>query len=99
MVRESKFEATVCKKIKSWDSKIRVHKNDPNSTSQGQPDRIVLFDGKFAMLEFKASRNAIKQPNQEWWINYYNNGNGFAKFIYPENSEEVLNDLKNYFDL
>lgn len=49
------------------------------------------------MLECKENRNSARRPNQEWFVERCNNM-AFAKFIFPENSEEVLNDLEKYFE-
>ena len=73
-----------------------VLKND-SSICQGIPDLSVYYHGAYAMLEVKKSLNEPKQPNQEYYVNYINENGGFARFIFPENEEEVLNELKEYF--
>jgi hypothetical protein len=37
-------------------------------TFKAIPDRLLLIDGFWAVLEFKDSRNAPHQPNQDWYI-------------------------------
>jgi hypothetical protein len=49
------------------------------------------------MLEVKASADAPEQPNQEYYVNSLD-AMSFAAFIYPENEEEVLDDLQSAFE-
>lgn len=69
---------------------------DPNATHQGIPDLLILFNEKWAMLEVKGALDARRQPNQEYWIDFYN-GLAFASFICPEIEEEVLDGLQRSF--
>ena len=73
-----------------------ILKND-SEYIQGIPDLLVLFRDRWAMLEVKASEDSPNQPNQEWYIARLNKMS-FAAFIYPENEEEVLNDLQRAFE-
>lgn len=63
---------------------------------QGIPDLLVLYKNKWATLENKKSEKATRRPNQEYYVNRMNEMS-FSRFIYPENRDEVLNDLKTYF--
>ena len=63
---------------------------------QGIPDLLVLYKNKWATLENKKSEKATKRPNQEYYVDRMNEMS-FSRFIYPENKDEVLNDLKAYF--
>lgn len=63
---------------------------------QGIPDLLVLYKNKWASLENKKSEKATRRPNQEYYVNRMNEMS-FSRFIYPENRDEVLNDLKTYF--
>jgi hypothetical protein len=61
---------------------------------QGFPDYLIISpNGSHAYLEFKVSKNATHQPNQDWWIEFLDRGNNFAGFVYPENFEEVRKTL------
>lgn len=63
---------------------------------QGIPDLLVLYKNKWASLENKKSEKATRRPNQEYYVDRMNEMS-FSRFIYPENRDEVLNDLKAYF--
>lgn len=63
---------------------------------QGIPDLLVLYKNKWATLENKKSEKATRRPNQEYYVDRMNKMS-FSRFIYPENKDEVLNDLKAYF--
>lgn len=70
---------------------------DPNTIHQGVPDLLILYRTKWAMLETKGAVNSKKRPNQEFYVKFYNELS-YANFIYPENEEEVLNDLQQAFE-
>lgn len=70
-------------------------KNDANYI-QGIPDLTVLWNNKWALLECKRETEARKRPNQQYYIDI-GKRMSFAAFIYPENEEEVLNDLQQAF--
>ena len=63
---------------------------------QGIPDMLILYEDKWATLENKKNKNAAHQPNQDYYVDLMNKMS-FSRFIYPDNKEEVLNELKNYF--
>lgn len=63
---------------------------------QGFPDLLLLYEQKWAVLEVKAAMNSDRQPNQAYWVDLYDSMS-FGSFIYPENEEEVLNELEQTF--
>lgn len=91
-MRENKFQSSLIYEIKQRLPGCVVMKNDPNYI-QGIPDLIVLHNDRWAALECKGSAKAHRQPNQEHYISRFNEMS-YASFIYPENKEEVLNELQ-----
>lgn len=95
-MRESQFQAGLKKRLRERYPGCIVLKNDANDV-QGIPDLTVLYGKKWAELECKRSKDAKnRQPNQEYYVEKLN-GMGFARFIYPENAEEVMRDMDIYF--
>ena len=92
---ENKFQAKLIKELKSLFPGCIVMKND-SSYIQGIPDLLVLYKNMWASLECKKSAKASKQPNQEYYVGLMNKMS-FARFICPENKEEVLTELKKIF--
>ena len=89
---ERDFQAGLIKELKVIFPDCIVMKND-SSYIQGIPDLIVLHNDKWASLELKKNAKAKKQPNQEYYVNRMNEMS-FSRFIYPENKDEVLSELK-----
>lgn len=94
-MKESKFQADLKKELKKMFPGCIVTKLD-SSDIQGIPDLLVLYKNKWATLENKRSEKASKRPNQEYYVNKMNEMS-FSRFIYPENKEEVLNELYKTF--
>lgn len=90
---ENKFQANLIKDIKNRIPGCIVMKND-SSYIQGIPDLLVLHNDKWAALECKKNSKASKRPNQEYYVNKMDDMS-FARFVCPENREEVLNDLQS----
>ena len=89
---ESKFQKIVRKDIETRLPGAIILKTD-SLQLQGIPDLLILYKTRWAMLEVKRSQNAPRRPNQDFWVNKFNDIS-FAKFIYPENKLEVLDDLE-----
>jgi len=94
-LKESAFQSRLIKKLKDRFPGCVVLKNDAGYL-QGFPDLTVFYKDRWAALECKQSASARHQPNQEYYVNYLN-GMSFARFIFPENEEEVLRDLERTF--
>lgn len=94
-MRESKFQADLKKELKDMFPGCIITKLDANDI-QGIPDLLILHKNKWATLECKRSKNASKQPNQEYYVDKMNNMS-FSRFIDPSNKEEVLHDLQQTF--
>lgn len=93
--KESDFQSKLIKEIEKRFVGSIVMKNDANYI-QGIPDLLVLFKNKWAALECKKEENSSKRPNQPYYVKMMNEMS-FARFISPENKEEVLNDMEQSF--
>lgn len=93
---ENKFQANLIKKLKRLYPDCVIMKND-SSYMQGVPDLLVLNGNKWATLECKKSANARHQPNQDYYVGKMNDMS-FSRFIFPENEQEVLDDLYHWFN-
>lgn len=96
IMRENKFQAKLIQDIKKMFPGCMVMKTDPNYI-QGIPDLLILHNDKWASLECKKTANANKQPNQEYYVEKMNDMS-FSRFIYPQNKEEVLDELRRSFE-
>lgn len=63
---------------------------------RGMPDLVILGVGVWAALEFKRRKNARHRPNQDYNIERLSQ-KGYARFIWPEACEEVLDELERLF--
>lgn len=91
-MRESGFQARLIRTLKERFPGCVVLKNDANYI-QGIPDLTVFYNNKWAMLECKRSENENHQPNQDYYVERMDEMS-FARFIFPENMEEVLDELE-----
>ena len=94
-MKENKFQADLKKELRAIFPGCIVTKLD-SSDIQGIPDLLVLYKDKWAALEVKKSATASHRPNQD----YYGakmNAMSFSRFIYPENKEDVLDELRESF--
>ena len=94
-MRESSFQSKLIKELKARFPGCIVMKNDPTYI-QGIPDLIILYGNRWAALECKRSANEHHQPNQDYYVEIMDDMS-FAAFIFPENKEEVLNELQQSF--
>lgn len=93
--RESEFQHKLIKEIKELFPGCLVLKNDAEYL-QGICDLAIFFGKKWAMLECKRSADEHHQPNQDYYVDKCNDMS-FARFIYPENKQEVLDELQQTF--
>lgn len=95
--KEGDFQSDLITKIKTRFPGSIVMKNDANYI-QGIPDLTVLYKNHWATLEDKKSEDAAHRPNQDWYVDKMN-GMSFSAFVYPENVEEVLNEMERSFQV
>ncbi len=93
---ERDFQSNLIKELKDRFPGCMVTKLD-SSHIQGIPDLLVLYRDRWATLECKKSSKATRRPNQEYYVKTMDDMS-FSRFIYPENKEEVLNDLQQAFE-
>ncbi len=94
-MKENKFQANLIKDIKKEFSGCIVLKND-SSYMQGVPDLLVLHNDKWATLEVKRNKTAKHQPNQDYYVKKMNDMS-YSAFIYPENRDKIMSDLRKVF--
>jgi len=92
---ESEFQADVKKAVEARFPGCYVAKQD---TKQGTPDLLVLYGKHWALLENKIDENAKHQPNQDWYVNHFNEMS-FSAFVNPSNLEEVLDEMERSFQV
>lgn len=90
---ESGFQDRLIKKIEDLFPGCMVFKMDQ---IQGIPDLLVLYRDKWASLECKKSAGAKRQPNQEYYVGKMDEMS-FSRFVFPENKEDVLDELQQIF--
>lgn len=93
-MKENKFQASLIRTIKNLLPGCIILKNDPKYI-QGIPDLLILYGPSWAALEVKRSEDEEHQPNQDYYIELMSSMS-FAEFIYPENCQEILNNMINY---
>lgn len=92
---ESRFKTKLIHELKSMFPGCIVLHMDANSI-QGIPDLLILYNDRWAALEGKKSATASCRPNQAYYVNLMDHMS-FAAFIYPENKEDVLDELQRAF--
>ena len=92
---ESQFQYHLKAELEARFPSCVIIKQDPNHL-QGVPDLLVLWRDRWAMLETKRSRNAELRPNQEYYVQLFDDMS-FSAFINPENYLEVLHDMERAF--
>jgi hypothetical protein len=85
---ETAYQSKLVDRIQSMFPGCFIMRNDP-SQQQGLPDLLILYGTTWAMLEVKISADAPEQPNQPYWVDFFNNMS-FAAFIHPQIEEQVL---------
>lgn len=92
---ERNFQASLIRELKDIFPGCIIVKNDPEYL-QGFPDLTIFFGEHWALLECKRSESEPHRPNQDYYIHKADEMS-FARFVYPENKEEVLHELQQAF--
>lgn len=92
MARESKFQSDLIKELRELLPGCAILKNDANHL-QGVPDLLILYKDRWALLEVKRSESEPRQPNQEYYVDWFNKMS-YSAFIYPENKEDILHEVQ-----
>lgn len=92
MRSEGDFQGNLIKELEELYPGSIVLKND-STYIQGFPDLTIFFNDKWATLECKKSENEKHQPNQDYYVDRCRQMS-YSSFIYPENKEEVLDELQ-----
>ena len=94
-MKESEFQKKLISEVKEKFKGCVVLKNDPVYI-QGVPDLLILYKDRWAGLEIKRSASSSHRPNQDYYVQKFNEMS-FSRFIFPENKDEVLNELERFF--
>ena len=92
MPAESKFERQLIAELEEQYPGAVILKNNPHFI-QGIPDRLILFEDRWAAFDAKANAGSPRRPNQSYYIKLLDRMS-YAKFVYPENAEEFLHELQ-----
>jgi hypothetical protein len=90
---ERDFQRNLIEELKELYPEALIFKNE---SKHGLPDLTILYQNKWALLECKESRTAKHQPNQDYYVERANSMS-FSRFVYPENKQEVLDELQQAF--
>lgn len=97
MTPEGKFKKELKTDLENLFPGCIITQLDPNDI-QGIPDLLILYENKWASLECKKSEKAHHRPNQDYYVNMMNNMS-YSSFIFPENKEVVLDELRRVFQV
>lgn len=92
---EKLYQPDLIKAIRREFPGAVILKNDPQYM-QGIPDILLLHGPNWAMLETKRQTESARQPNQEYYIDLFDDMS-YANFINPNNEREVLDGIHNAF--
>lgn len=92
---EGRFKADFRQELKKLGFTAVLQYKQDATTVQGFPDTIALApESVVFFIEFKKSKNAKYRPRQKWWGERLTERGFFHYFVYPENKDEVLREIK-----
>ncbi|TET24332.1 MAG: hypothetical protein E3J73_08410 [Candidatus Bathyarchaeum sp.] len=92
MTSERVLQSSIIKELERQYPEAVVLKID-SPYIQGFPDLLFLQNNFWAALEVKRARNAVRQPNQKYWVDKLDLLS-FSRFIYPSNLGKVFDELE-----
>lgn len=95
-MKESDFKQKFQKKLKKRIKPVAIlqYKQDA-TTLKGFPDTILLGpEAVVVFIEYKKSKRARFQPLQKEWGEKLLKHNFFYYVVFPENAEEILQELE-----
>lgn len=94
MVKEADFKKSFCSKLKKMKCTVLQYQQSA-TTVAGFPDTVVLLPESLTVfLEFKRSKTAKYRPGQKEWAEKLKERGFFHWFVYPENADQVLEEIK-----
>lgn len=93
---ENEYKRGLRERIEARFPDCIVLKND-EQLLQGIFDMTILWGPYYAAVEVKKDANAPYQPNQEYYLGEVLKMGGLAFTLYPENEEEVLDEIQRAF--
>lgn len=96
MAKEQQLQSQTIRHLRERYPSAVILKTD-NAGTQGFPDWTMLYGGQYAIFDFKASQDAVHQPNQDYYIHQSAKYGAFAMFVCPENVDEFLEGLDEFF--
>ena len=95
MVLERNFKKSFQTRIKRAVKPLAILQYKQDSTTvAGFPDTLVILESITVFIEFKNSKTAKFRPGQKEWLKKLNDNGHFAFVCYPENADEVLEEIK-----
>ena len=90
---ESKFKKNQREELEAQGWKF-ITLSPGGGVPQGFPDTLVLSPtGYVCFVEWKKSKNAKRQPLQDYWVSLLNEMGHDAIFVYPENVLEWREEM------
>ena len=94
---ESEFTLNLKDELRHRFPGCFIIKLDANQV-QGIPDLLILWGSFWAILESKRGLSSPRQPNQEYYVDLFDEMS-FSAFVHPLNYREVLDDMERAFSL
>jgi hypothetical protein len=94
-MKENQFQRDLKIELRNRFPGCIIQKGDSQDL-QGIPDLLILYNNKWATLECKRSENDPHRPNQDYYVGLMDDMS-FSRFIFPENKDEVLEELALFF--